>query len=146
MYDHSLEIIGNDFFGKIDISERDIMQRMRQIMYVKCSLVAKYPDLFDFIHALNNEDSDEVKLELQNRNNEFMEKSYSKLYENIDTSLFREYVDVSKALNIMIWTMEGISTKKREKAKVLSLNDLHYDEILAEMDTYLAILKKSFYK
>jgi AcrR family transcriptional regulator len=146
LYDRTLEIVMNEYYGKIDLNEKDILKRFRQFISIKFMLTNKYPDMFNFIKTVNFEEADEVKKDLESRNNVYITEGYSKVLSDIDISKFRENVDINRAINTIIWTIDGLVSKEREKARLLSLDKLNYDELLAELDMYLELFKNSFYK
>ncbi|MFZ7104098.1 MAG: TetR/AcrR family transcriptional regulator [Peptococcaceae bacterium] len=148
LYDHTLKILMDEFFGKIDLDEKDILKRLRQVLSIEFILVNKFPDMLDFVKMANFEDSDEVKADLESRNKEYLTDSYGKVLSNFDTSKFKEGTDIKRALNVILWTMEGLAAKEKEKlkAKGLSLTELDAAEILAETDIYFEIMKNCFYK
>lgn len=146
LYDHTLEVVMKEFYGKLDLNEKDILKRLRQVQSVKFCLISKYPDMFNFIRAVNLEVSSEVKGDLETRNNEYFTESYNILLTDIETSRFRENVDIDRAINSIIWTLEGFAAREREKRERLLSNKLNYDEFLAELDMYFQLFKNSFYK
>ncbi len=146
LYDHFIEIFIKEFFGKIDLNEKNILKRWRQIALVKIELINKYPEVFDFMLVANMEDSEEIKRDLECRNKEVLTSSYEKLFKDIDTSKFKEDIDIKRAIDIIIWTMEGFSDREQEKIKSLSLDQIYYDNVLQEMNVYIKLLKTSFYK
>jgi AcrR family transcriptional regulator len=146
LYDYTLEILMTEFFGKMDLLERDIFMRWRQIALLKIEMINKYPEMFNFVAAVNFEESGAVRKELENRNQEIITSSYKKIAENIDISRFRENIDINRALNVICWTMEGLSAREQDKVKLLPVGEADFTEILTELDIYLDLLKKSFYK
>ncbi len=80
------------------------------------------------------------------RDNELLQSGYGKVYKNIDYSLFKEGIDIGKAMEIIAWTTEGFAMKEQVKLKHSRDLERDYNEILAGFDPYLDILKKSFYK
>ena len=46
LYDYSLEIVMDEFFGKIDLEEKDILKKLRQVLTIEFMLVNKHPDMF----------------------------------------------------------------------------------------------------
>lgn len=72
--------------------------------------------------------------------------SYGKIYENIDVSKWHKGIDIKRAIDIINWTIEGLAENEQKKSKLPSFSGFNYDEILADLDIYLGILKNSFYK
>lgn len=146
LYDYVLNIVMEDFFGKIDVGEKDILKRLRQVLLIEFTLIKKYPSMFDFVKTINFENIEEVKVVLENSNKGYIMNTYDKVLENIDTNMFKEDLDTKRAINIIFWTFEGFSNQLKEKIKTLPLIELNFDEILSEVDIYIEVLKKSFYK
>jgi TetR/AcrR family transcriptional regulator len=146
LYDYSLEIFMEEFLEKIDLTEKDILLRMRQKALLKTKIIKKHPEIFEFIVAANCEESAEIKNKLTPRTQEAYTTFYGKIYEDIDITKFKEGIDIKKAINIINWTVEGIRNQEQEELRQHSYNETYYDEILAEMDTYTELLKKCFYK
>lgn len=146
LYDHTLQILMNEFFEKIDLDEKDILKRLRQVLLIEFKLVNKYPEMMEFVKTVNFEDSNVVKNNLELRNKEYITNSYSKVLSNFDTSKFKEDIDIKKAINVIMWTLQGFSVKEKEKIKQLSLTELNFDEVMQEIDAYLELLKNCFYK
>jgi len=144
LYDYSVEYLTNEILKKFNYEEGDIFLRMEQIMMLKIENFKRHPQMYDFFLAAYMEDCDEVKSELESKNKVITESGYSKIYEGIDFSKFRETIDVKKAIEIINWTLEGFSNREAEKLKNFSYEES--DELLKEINTYLEILKKSFYK
>lgn len=146
LYDYSLEIVMDEFFGKIDLEEKDILKRLRQILIIEFMLINKHPDMLDFIKSANFESSDEVRNDLKYKNEVYLTNGYSKVLSNFDSSKFKEGTDIKRAVNVIIWTMEGFAAKKKEEIRESPITDLNFDEILSEMDIYFELLKDCFYK
>lgn len=146
LYDYTLELVMNEFFKKIDLEEKDILKRLRQVLSVEFMLINKHPDMLDFIKTANVENCDEVKNDLESRNKEYLTNSYRKVLSDFDGSRFKEGTDIKRAMNVILWTMEGFAAKEKEKLKEHPITELNFDEILSEMDIYFELLKTCFYK
>lgn len=146
LYDYTLEIVMNEFFKKIDLEEKDILKRLRQVLLIEFTLINRHPDMLDFIKTANIENCDEVKNDLESRNKEYLANSYRKVLGDFDGSRFKEGTDIKRAVNVIIWTMEGFAAKEKEKLKECPITELNFDEILTEMDIYFELLKTCFYK
>ena len=130
------------------MDEKDILKRLRQVLSIEFILVNKFPDMLDFVKTANFEDFDEVRADLEARNKGYFTDSYSKILNNFDTCKFKEGTDIERALNVILWTMEGLAAREKEmlRIKEISLTELDVDEILAEADIYFEMMKKCFYK
>ncbi|MGH4119043.1 TetR/AcrR family transcriptional regulator [Clostridium sp.] len=146
VYDYAMELCMNEFFKKVDEEERDIFIKLRQIVSFKLELMYKYPMIFKFFEVALGEECNEVKSEIEERNKKLMESNYSKVFNNIDASKFRDGLDGSRAMNIILWTFEGLSANELQKAKTTVSKRVDYEKVFGEMNIYIDIFKNSFYK
>jgi TetR/AcrR family transcriptional regulator len=136
----------NEFFEKIDLNERDIFIRVRNMVLIKFELIKKYPDMFNFIKIAYFDESFEIKKDLELRNKQSIANSTRKIFENIDISKFKEGIDISKTIEIILWTLEGFGARAQQEVRQVPVNQINYEKATEELDTYLELLKKSFYK
>jgi TetR/AcrR family transcriptional regulator len=134
LYDYTVDTITNG------------IARRRQATLLKIDLLQKHPEMYDFLAAAYMEDASEVKSDLESRNKGLIATSKVFLNEGIDTSKFKEDVDAKRAIDIITWTIEGFTNKEMERVKNFSLYEQNFNEVLKELDIYLEMLKKSFYK
>lgn len=146
LYNHFADVMVEEFFNELDLSERDIFERMKTLMILKNKLIAKHPEVFDFMVAASMETAEEVKEILNNTNTKLIQASYSRLFENIDMTMFRDGVDIQRAINIIMWTLQGFSNQELEKAKKLNTGHHDFDEAFKEAEVYIDMMKKAFYK
>lgn len=146
VYDYAMELCMDEFYKKIDEKERDIFIKLRQIASFKMELMYKYPMIFKFFEVAVGEDCNEVKSEIEERKKRLIESNYSKVFNNIDASKFRNGVDVSRAMNIILWTFEGLGASELQKARTTVSKRVDYEKVFSEMDIYIDIFKTSFYK
>jgi hypothetical protein len=70
---------------------------------------------------------------------------YEKIYiKNIDFTLFREDVGIEEVMNIFIWTFEKLGENYLNQIKFGEKVDM--EEMSDEVDRYVDVLKKGFYK
>ena len=128
LYDYSLEIFTIEFFQRIDLVEKDIFKRIRQMALLKIDLIKKHPELYNFLYKAIIEDTPEVKEDLEQKNNQLLTNGYAKIFRDIDVKKFKETIDTDKVINIVIWTIEGFSNQILEKIKSQYPNELHYED------------------
>jgi TetR/AcrR family transcriptional regulator len=146
LFDYCYEIIADEFYKKIDLSERDFFIRIRQAVLIKMDLLNKYPEIFKFIEEAFFEDSPEVKAELEKKIKELNDFNIGKVYEGIDMSKFRDDMDIQKILKIITFTFEKLSDEELYKAKLSPTHEIDYQKIQIEAEKYFKILTKAFYK
>jgi AcrR family transcriptional regulator len=146
LYDYALNIIRDEILGKFDYDEKDIFERRKQAMLLKIDVLIKHPEMYDFLGTAYLEDSSEVKSEIDSVNKKELAAGHAKLFEGLDFSRFKEGVDIKKAIEIITWTVEGFINKETQRMKTIPLHDIDQYELVKELDTYLIMLKKSFYK
>lgn len=146
LYDYSIDKAMNEFYKKIDIKEIDVFIRLQNMVLVKLDLLKKYPELFSFITSAYFEESLEVKNDLNLKSKEAISGAYNNLFTDIETNKFREDIDLKKTLNIITWSLNGLSSEIQKKAKLFNNNEIDYEKAIVEMNFYIDILKKGFYK
>lgn len=142
LIDYGVQVI-ESIYKQIDMSETDIFKRIEKIGLIKLQIQKRYPQVFDFLTSLSEEDSVEVKDEINKRTDSIFEEGLEKIYENIDFSKFREDIDIQKAIDILNWTMLGFGEKA---VKQINSFEEVGEEFLNEWESYAKILKYSFYK
>ncbi|WP_028543744.1 TetR/AcrR family transcriptional regulator [Paenibacillus taiwanensis] len=146
LYGYAVEQLMNEFVAKLSRDEKDIFMKLRQAVLLKFDLIQRYPDVFDFLKTAYFENCAEIKPELEHYNKELMASGYSTIFHNIDHSLFKEGIDVTRAIQIIFWALEGFGLQQQEKWKANRYEDINMDEVMEEIDQYMHILKQAFYR
>jgi AcrR family transcriptional regulator len=146
LYDYALNILKEEILGKFNYDEKDIFERRKQAMLLKIDVLIKHPEMYDFLGVAYLEDSSEVKSEIESRSKKELAAGHAKLYEGLDYSKFKEELDVKKAIEIITWTVDGFINKETQRIKTVPLHEINQYEMVKELETYLSMLKKSFYK
>ena len=143
---NACEVIYNEYLVLIDLEQKDIIEKVWQMMLLKMDLSYKHPALFEFLAK--------AYVELQeNPNDEFTEffnKTRSiaveKALEDIDTSLFKDGIDAKKAVNIILWTLNGYSTSQINPNMRMEDYQKEYERYIKELTEYISILRETLYK
>lgn len=146
LYDYVVDIFAKDFFKKIDFDQQDIIMKLRQVSLIKMELIQRYPEIFNFLLTATVENSNEVKDELENKNNKIIASSYEKLFKDFDLSKFKDGLDIPKSINIIMWSIEGFQNQVLKQIKNSQLSEIHYEQYFAEFDVYTEMLKNLFYQ
>lgn len=145
LIEYSIQII-EKIFERIDLNETDLFKRIEQVALEKFHIQQRYPQVFDFLAASQQEESAEVKEMIDRNVVPIYDLSTEKLYENIDYSRFREGIDVEKAIEILNWTMFGFGQKGISQISTFENIGDFGEQYFEEWKRYAEILKYSFYK
>lgn len=146
LFDYCYEIIVEEFYKKIDLTETDFFKRIREAVMIKMELLTNYPDIFKFMEEAFLEDSTEIKLEFEKKKKELTDINIGKVFEGIDLSKFRDDVDIKIVLKIITFTFEKMSDEALYKAKLSPAHRFDYEKIRLEAEEYFEVLTKCFYK
>ena len=146
IFDYLQEMFREKIYENINWNEKDLFIRYREIGLLKFELIKSHPETVNFIKVAYLEDSNEVKSDLEQRQNILIATAYQKLFSDFDHSKFKENIDINKAIQIIFWSMEGFANQQQEKLKSLSMDQVNPEETLVEMESYLDMLKEAFYK
>jgi len=133
---------------RIDWSETDLFERLKQLAIVKLELSRIYPQMFDFmLKMLTNKQASKVQdiIELyQSYGIDFQQVNENIYTRNVDYTKFRDPATVREAINIVRWSLEKFG---EEQLTLLGTDSKHsFAEAVTGMDRYMDILKKSFYQ
>ena len=143
LYDYGIERLSDDFYGKIDLTDKDLFKILHQILFIKINLYKKYPDLFQFINICYLDTSNEIKKDIQLRNMSIIQEGNKLFFDNLDKSYLKENVDVSEVLSVITWSMEGLLNDEYKKCRILNQN-LDYDVLFIKAEKLIKTLKKLF--
>ncbi|MCR4436015.1 MAG: TetR/AcrR family transcriptional regulator [Clostridiales bacterium] len=145
-YDYAIQVVMAEFFDLINLDERDILERWRQIALLKMDLMKKHPMIFDFIAHASFPDSEDVKNSIMEQRNKLTNDVYPKLFYDIDRTLFREDIDVDAAIRVILYTIEGYAQDQADPGKSTADYYGEYDRYLSDLEGYIRLFRKSFYR
>ncbi len=147
LYDHSVEILTKEFYGQICFCHEEFFETIRQLFLQEYELYVKHPEMYNFFKSAANVDSEEVKSELDKRVHDLTAVGLGEIMENIDISRFKDGIDMEKAINVIMWSMQGfLKSLGYTPETVFSLDRDRFNEILGKIDEYTEFLKGCFYK
>lgn len=139
----SFKLIAEKIVTELDWNQSDIFLRLKEISMIKLKVLQKYPYLTDFsLKAFEGKTVEEIL----SISPDFPMELYSKIYtHNIDYSLFKDTIDIKKALDIIRWTIEKYGDEFRRK---IIDGDIQFDykAIETEIYGYTDMLKSCFYR
>lgn len=138
----TIRAIADEVVEKLDWKEPDLLKRIKEIVMIKLEVCRRYPYLMGFSKRFyENRSMDDMKEIFE----KYVPNIYEKVYhENIDFSLFREDMGINEIMNILIWTFEKMGEnylKRIESGEVIETDDISDD-----VDRYIEVLRKGFYR
>jgi TetR/AcrR family transcriptional regulator len=146
LFDYCYNLVADEFYKKVDLTERDFFKRIRQAVHIKMDLQTKYPEILTFIQEAFMQDSPEIKDEFDKKKQELNAVNIGIIYDGIDLSKFRDDVDVEKILKVISWTFEKMSDEELLKAKMVPGHKIDYEKVFMEAEEYFEFFIKCFYK
>ncbi|WP_449354585.1 TetR/AcrR family transcriptional regulator [Virgibacillus natechei] len=146
LIDYAINVMIDEYFSLIDTKESDFVERLKQIAQVKSNYYYNHPDVSNFIGNIYLDGQAQLPEGLEKRLHDLQIRGYSLLYDNVDTSLFRDDVNVEKVYKLIRWSIEGYQNELMDYFKGQNISFIDLEPYWEEFDKYLEILKRSFYK
>jgi AcrR family transcriptional regulator len=146
LFKYANTTIMQDFYTQINMKERDILERLRNIFLLKLELTNKYPAIFDFVASAFFEKDPVVATKINEYTNQLYFDAQKEMFKDIDLSLFKENFDVQKAIDIIIFTLRGYSEAQTSPEKRIKDYSKEHERYIREIDEYITVLSIAFYK
>ncbi len=146
VYDYFTELLDKEYFSKMDFSETDIFNRLRQSYLLQIELIKQYPWIFEFNKLSNVTNSDEVNKALENRINKKQSLCDGQIFDMINVSKFREGLDIEKCKQFILWSNIGFTNQILDNIRNSGASNLDYEDIVTTLDEYFDELRKVFYE
>lgn len=145
LIDYALDIIKQKYLHVIDMEQRDLFERLRNMATIKMEFLKKYPNAMYFLSTIFLHD-DRIDQEIKVKIEQLQLIADRKAYENIDFSLFREGIDTEKAFQIIRWAFDGFEDEMKIRLRDRDFRKLDLARYWDEFYGYIDVMKKSFYK
>lgn len=146
VYDYFTELLEKEYFQKIDFSERDIFSRLRQSYLLQIDLIKHYPSVLEFEKLSIVTKSEELNKELEKRASNRQSSCDLQIFDHIDTSRFRDGLNIEKCKQFILWTNVGFTNQILDNIRDIEASTLNDQSIIAILDENLEELRKLFYR
>ena len=136
--DYSTKYMTLELTRAVKKSEKDCFELMSQISMGRVRVMKNYPFMHRFLRSIRNEEDKEA-LEVIGSNVEDMERTYRKLYDNIDSKKLIRPEQLPRIINIIDWMCDGFLKEK------FNTEAPDPDELYEEYSEYLTLLRTHFY-
>ena len=150
LIDYVIEIMQEEYLQPMcNVIQADVLESVWQLSLLKGELSLRYPAIFDFganAYVDTTAPCGNIRL---TRFGEVQVNLITQMYEKADYELFRDDIDSKKAIDIILWTIEGfantvVAAIPGEGVGVKARNN--YDKFLEEFQEIINILRCCFYK
>lgn len=140
--DYSLKQLYGSFDRQTETVSRDLFERMLEWSQAKMTMFYENPHLYRLAAEAFLNPPDELKEEMARRYQETMSAYMPQLLADVDYSCFRDDMDQQKALELIMFCLDGLENKYQRLYKHrLDQGLADIPELLEEMKAYLKILK-----
>lgn len=145
MYDYFAELLNKKYYTKMDFTEKDIFNRLRQSYLLQIELLKQYPWIFEFNKLSTVTNSQEVNKALENRAGNKQSSCDHQIFNLIDVSKFRAGLNIDKCKQLIFWSNVGFTNQILEDIRNSQISNLDYKHIKTALDEYFDELRKIFY-
>lgn len=143
VYDFFSDLMEKEYFQVMNYDEKDIFDRLRQSYALQISLLKKYPWITEISNLSQITNSEEINKELKKRKEHT--SCYPKLFDGIDTTKFRQGLDIEICKQFILWTNIGFTNQLLEEIRADENKEINPNILLKKLDEYFVELKKVFY-
>ena len=143
VYEYFTDLLEQEYFTKLDFSQGDVFLRLRQSYLLQLKLIKDYPWILDFDKLSAATKSEEINQRIEAGKKQAVCRQ--QLFADLDTSYFRQGLNLGKALQFILWTNEGFTNQIVEEIKTSNSSELDEAAIVTTLDGYLEELRKLFY-
>jgi AcrR family transcriptional regulator len=120
-------------------NNEDLFEMIHRSNLIKVRLFKKHPYLYKFVYQSYYEENPEVQAIVRKRNDALLPDKYVDVMRHMDHSRLKDGIPPEKILQIILWVSEGFLQNK------LMMNDTDPDQLLADFEDWMNILKSCFY-
>lgn len=139
IYEYSARYVCMEYERSVELNENDFFTIQKQLEYAKCQVMKNYPYMLYFLNnAFLEEDEEAVKEVGQDM--DMTSATLQKIYARADLTRFKEGLEPSMVLKMVIFTMDGL-LKEQISLKKFDPKQLYEDSV-----EYLDMFRGCFYR
>lgn len=144
--DYAIDVLDREYVRKLDYGEPDFISRYTKMAQAKLEAYTKFPLVFVLLGSLylkgSQGDGDEAMARLKM----MQESGMAKLFDNVDTALFRDDVDQEYVFKLIRWTIDGYQNELIMQLKDTQLAELDWNSYMNQFYEFLDVLRHILYK
>jgi len=138
LIDYCSKFLSDIFYGGLELKKENIFERTITLTLRKWALYERYPLEYGFLVKLLIDCPPDIEQKLIQMKKDNLKRATQIFMHNLDLSDLRPDIDKAKAVELVLFVMEGFKAKNIEKYKTdpKPLSELH-GETMLEMKEYL---------
>ncbi|MHB9033401.1 MAG: TetR/AcrR family transcriptional regulator [Anaerolineae bacterium] len=145
LYNYGIQTSLAELYSRLDLEQGDIISRLRHIQAIKLEMLGRNPDIFSFLQSAYLEQDAHVSEDIKVLGQKLLAENLARIYSNLDFSVLKEDINPARALQIILWTMDGFIDELLARARQKGV-PVDYPEAFREMDAYLDTLQQCLYR
>ncbi|WP_243441118.1 TetR/AcrR family transcriptional regulator [Dethiobacter alkaliphilus] len=141
-----MEFVLKDYLSQLDTNQTDFIERYRLAAVSKLKAYVKNPHVFNFFGNLYMNNLEGVPPELAERVSKLQAEGFAKLFEDIDTSLFRKDIPSEQIIKLIQWSMDGYTNELLASLKDHNLTEVDFDPYWEDFFEFLQVLRRIYYE
>jgi AcrR family transcriptional regulator len=138
LYEFAYGFVYEQLVPRFNLDQLDLFERIRQSEGVKLAVVREYPYSLDFLLAARREEDEEFRTHMKRVSRESFPSWSETFLKGIDTTKLREGIELDRVIKIILWCTNGLLAEHKDNFVL--------EDVFAEMDIYLNLMRKAFYK
>ena len=139
IYEYSARYMSMEYERSVGLKEDDFFEIQKQLEFAKWQVMKNYPYMLFFLNNAFLEEDQEAVAEVSH-DMDMMSGTLQKIYARADLGRFKEGLDPSKVLKMVLFTMDGL-LKEQISLKKFEPKQLYDDSV-----EYLDMFKNCYYK
>ena len=140
----TMTILGKAIVDRVEWNDGDLIKRMHKVIKIKLGILEQYPYMLEYGKTMYESKS---VTEIKKIGDQYIPELYAKVYShNINYSLFKDNLDVNRAVKMIQLFLDGYSEQLLEKYKTAITSTKELKEEMDELNIYLDMYKEAFYK
>lgn len=146
LFDYGIEFIIKEYIEKLDENESDFIEKYRHASQIKLKLYQQNPYIFDFFATFYIKEDIELSKDMKTRFENLRNLGFSKMFSNIDKSLFRDDLEPDLVMRLINLTFAGYEKELINRLKNENLSTADMEPYWGDFHKFLNALKKVYYK
>ena len=117
LFDYGIDFITREYIEKIDEDESDFIEKYRLASQIKLKLYRDYPYIFDFFGTFYIKEDIALSQEMKTKLESLKVLGFSKIFSNIDKSLFRDDLEPDLVIRLINLTFAGYENELINRLK-----------------------------